>query len=59
MPEEKIRGRFAELAPRIHQALGLRQRQGETDEVVAALARMFAVSPAAMRTRLQELELIR
>src|SRR5207302_10556312 len=34
MPEEKIRGRFAELAPRIHQALGLRQRQGDTDEVV-------------------------
>ena len=59
MPEEKIRGRFAELAPRIHQALGLRQRQGETDEVVAALARMFAVSPAAMRTRLEELDLIR
>src|SRR5205807_725403 len=59
MPEEKIRGRFAELAPRIDQALGLRQRQAETDEVVTALARMFAVSPTAMRTRLQELDLIR
>jgi Zn-dependent peptidase ImmA (M78 family) len=59
MPEEKVRGRFAELAPRIYQALGLRQRQSETDEVVAALARMFAVSPLAMRVRLEELHLIR
>jgi Zn-dependent peptidase ImmA (M78 family) len=58
MPEEKVRGRFAELAPRIHQTLGLRQRQTETDEVVAALARMFAVSPLAMRIRLEELNLI-
>ncbi len=58
MPEEKVRGRFAELAPRIYQALGLRQRQTETDEVVAALARMFAVSPLAMRIRLEELNLI-
>jgi len=58
MPEEKVRGRFAELAPRIYQALGLRQRQTETDEVIAALARMFAVSPLAMRVRLEELSLI-
>lgn len=58
MPEEKVRARFAELAPRIHQALGLRQRQAETDEVIATLARMFAVSPLAMRVRLEELDLI-
>ena len=58
MPEEKIRGRFTELAPRIAQALGLRQRQSQTDEVVAALARMFAVSPAAVRLRLEELNLL-
>jgi len=58
MPEEKVRGRFAELAPRIYQALGIRQRQTETDEVVAVLARMFAVSPLAMRVRLEELNLI-
>jgi Zn-dependent peptidase ImmA (M78 family) len=58
MPEEKVRGRFAELAPRIYQALGLRQRQAETDEVLAALARMFAVSPTAMRIRLEELNLV-
>jgi len=58
MPEEKVRGRFAELAPRIYRSLGLRQRQAETDEVVAALARMFAVSPLAMRVRLEELNLI-
>jgi len=58
MPEERLRGRFNELAPRIHQALGLRQRQSETDEVVAALARMFAVSALAMRVRLEELNLI-
>jgi Zn-dependent peptidase ImmA (M78 family) len=58
MPEEKVRGRFAVLAPRIHQALGLRQRQSETDEVIAALARMFSVSELAMRVRLEELDLI-
>jgi Zn-dependent peptidase ImmA (M78 family) len=58
MPEERLRGRFNELAPRIHQALGLRQRQSETDEVIAALARMFAVSALAMRVRLEELNLI-
>ncbi len=58
MPEERVRGRFTELAPRIHRALGLRQRQTETDEVVAALARMFAVSQLAMRVRLEELNLI-
>lgn len=58
MPEEKIRGRFAELAPRISQALGLRQRQDETDEVVAAVARMFGVSSTAMRLRLEELDLL-
>lgn len=58
MPEEKVRGRFEELAPRIRQALGLRQRQAETDEVVSALARMFAVSQLAMRVRLEELNLI-
>jgi hypothetical protein len=59
MPEDKVRGRFAELAPRIYQALGLRQRQAQTDDVVAALAGMFAVSPLAMRVRLEELNLIR
>jgi Zn-dependent peptidase ImmA (M78 family) len=58
MPEERVRGRFAELAPRIHRALSLRQRHTETDEVIAALARMFAVSPLAMRVRLEELNLI-
>src|SRR5207245_7294659 len=58
MPEEKVRGRFAELAPRIYQTLGLRKRQAETDEVVAALARMFAVTPAAIHARLEELDLI-
>lgn len=58
MPEERVRGRFTEMAPRIHQALGLRQRQVETDEVVGVLARMFAVSPLAMRIRLEELNLI-
>jgi len=58
MPEEKVRGRFAELGPRIYHALGLRQRQAETDEVVAVLARMFAVSALAMRIRLEELGLI-
>ena len=58
MPEERVRGRFTELAPRIHRALGLRQRQSETDEVVSTLARMFAVSPLAMRIRLEELSLI-
>jgi Zn-dependent peptidase ImmA (M78 family) len=59
MPEEKVRARFAELAPRIYRALGLRQRQAEADEVVAALARMFGVSPSAMRLRLEELDLLR
>ncbi len=59
MPEEKIRARFAELAPRIYRALGLRQRQAETDEVVAVLARMFGVSATAMRVRLEELDLLR
>ncbi len=59
MPEEKARGRFAELAPRIYRTLGLRQRETETGEVVAALARMFGVSPSAMRLRLEELELLR
>ena len=58
MPEEKVRGRFTELAPRIYRTLGLRQRQAETDEVITALARMFAVSPLAMRIRLEELNLI-
>jgi len=58
MPEEKVRGRFAELAPRIYQTMGLRQRQAEMDEVVAALARMFAVTATAMRVRLEELDLI-
>ena len=58
MPVEKVRGRFAELAPRIHRAVGIRQRETETDQVVAALARMFGVSPAAMRLRLEELGLL-
>lgn len=58
MPEEKIRGRFAELAPRIYRTLGLRQRETETDEVVKTLARMFGVTPTAMRLRLEELELL-
>jgi Zn-dependent peptidase ImmA (M78 family) len=59
MPEQKLRGRFAELAPRIYKTLGLRQREAETDEVVVALARMFGVTPTAMRLRLEELELLR
>jgi len=59
MPEEKVRGRFAELAPRISRALGLRRREAEAGEVVATLARMFGVSPTAMRLRLEELELLR
>jgi Zn-dependent peptidase ImmA (M78 family) len=59
MPEGKIRARFGELAPRISRALGLRQRQTETDEVVSALARMFGVSATAMRVRLEELDLLR
>ncbi len=58
MPEEKVRGRFAELAPRIYQALGLRQRESETGEVIVALARMFGVTPTAMRLRLEELGLL-
>jgi Zn-dependent peptidase ImmA (M78 family) len=59
MPEEKLRDRFAELAPRIDQSLGLRQREAETDDVVRAIARMFGVTPTAMRFRLEELELLR
>lgn len=59
MPEEKIRSRFAELAPRIDQTLGLRQREAETDDVVRVMARMFGVTPTAMRLRLDELELVR
>ncbi len=59
MPEEKVRGRFAELAPRIYRALGLRQREAEADEVVVTLARMFGVTTTAMRVRLEELDLLR
>ena len=59
MPEEKVRGRFAELAPRIYRAVGLRQREAETDQIVVALARMFGVTPSAMRLRLEELDLLR
>ena len=59
MPEEKVRGRFAELAPRIYRTLGLRQRESETGEVVVTLARMFGVTPTAMRVRLEELDLVR
>jgi hypothetical protein len=59
MPEEKLRARYAELAPRIDQTLGLRQRETETDDVVRAMARMFGVTPTAMRLRLEELELLR
>jgi len=59
MPEEKVRGRFAEMAPRIYRTLGLRQRETETGEVVVTLARMFGVTPTAMRVRLEELELVR
>jgi hypothetical protein len=59
MPEEKVRARFAELAPRIDRTLGLRQRESETDDVVRAMARMFGVTPTAMRLRLEELELLR
>ncbi len=58
MPEEKVRARFAELAPRIYRAVGLRQREAETDQVVVALARMFGVTPSAMRVRLDELKLL-
>ncbi len=58
MPEEKVRGRFAELGPRIYRALGLRQREAEIDEVIVTLARMFSVTPSAMRVRLEELELL-
>ncbi|HKX16541.1 MAG TPA: ImmA/IrrE family metallo-endopeptidase, partial [bacterium] len=58
MPEEKIRTRFAELAPRIDQSLGMRQRETETDEVVHVLARMFGVTPTALRLRLEELSLL-
>ena len=59
MPEEKLRARFAELAPRIDQTLGLRQREAEADEVVGLLARMFGVTPTALRLRLAELDLLR
>ncbi|HEV2282870.1 MAG TPA: ImmA/IrrE family metallo-endopeptidase [bacterium] len=59
MPEEKIRARFAELAPRIDQTLGMRQRETETDDVVHLLARMFGVTPTALRRRLEELGLLR
>jgi IrrE N-terminal-like domain len=59
MPEEKVRARFVELAPRIGQTLGLRQREAETDDVVHVMARMFSVTPTAMRLRLEELELLR
>jgi Zn-dependent peptidase ImmA (M78 family) len=59
MPEEKVRGRFAELAPRIYRTLGLRQRESETTEVVVTLARMFGVTPTAMRVRLEALDLVR
>ncbi len=58
MPEEKVRGRFAELAPRIYRTLGLRHRENEIGEVVVTLARMFGVTPTAMRFRLDELDLI-
>lgn len=58
MPEEKIRARFAELAPRIDQSLGMRRRETETDEVVHLLARMFGVTPTALRFRLEELSLV-
>jgi len=58
MPEEKVRGRFAELAPRIYRTLGLRHRETEIGEVVVTLARMFGVTPTAMRIRLEELDLI-
>lgn len=59
MPEEKVRARFAELAPRIEQTLGMRQRETEIDDVVRAVARTFGVTPTAMRLRLEELELLR
>lgn len=58
MPDEKIRARFAELAPRIDQSLGMRQRETETDDVVHLLARMFGVTPTALRRRLEELSLL-
>ena len=59
MPEEKVRARFAELAPRIDGTLGMRQRETEADEVTRLLARMFGVTPTAMRLRLEELDLLR
>ena len=59
MPEEKVRVRFAELAPRIDGTLGMRQRETEADEVTRLLARMFGVTPTAMRRRLEELDLLR
>jgi Zn-dependent peptidase ImmA (M78 family) len=59
MPDAKVRSRFAELSPRIDQTLGLRHREAETDDVVRAMARMFGVTPTAMRLRLEELALLR
>jgi hypothetical protein len=59
MPEDKIRARFAELAPRIEGTLGMRQRETEADDVVRLLARMFGVTPTALRLRLEELGLLR
>lgn len=59
MPEEKVRARFAELAPRINGTLGMRQRETEADEVARLLARMFGVTPTAMHLRLEELDLLR
>ena len=59
MPEEKVRARFGTLAPRIEHAGGMRRRESESDEVVRLLARMFGVTPTAMRRRLEELALVR
>jgi hypothetical protein len=58
MPEDKLRARFAELAPRIDQSLGMRRREEETDDVVRLVGRMFGVTPTAMRLRLEELGLL-
>jgi len=59
MAEEKVRARFAALAPRIDRTLGMRQRETEAHEVMRLLARMFGVTPTAMRRRLEELDLLR
>jgi len=59
MPDDKVRARFGELAPRIEQSLGMRRREEEIDEVVRLLGRMFGVTPTAMRLRLEELSLLR